>query len=124
VSDKQETIDGLLLEVADEVKAQDAKWGEQNHPLLDQVLLNREGGCTPLRMAQHYEIPTASRAQFLCNSAAENGELTWMHILQEEVSEVCGGLTYAEQRAELIQVAAVVLNCIESLDRQHAADAV
>lgn len=108
-------IYGVLAEVAAERKRQDAKWGEQNHPLIDPVLWGR----WPTRVAEEYEIPTASRAQFLCEEAARKGEVTWAHILVEEVAEFVGGSPQS-MRAELIQVAAVAVAAVEAIDRRAA----
>lgn len=109
----------VIAEVMGERRAQDAKWGEQNHPDLDPVLLGREGGCTPKRMAEEYEIPTAGRAQQLCDVEFGRGTGTWAHILVEEVAEAVGtnGNTVA-LRAELIQVAAVAVAWVEAIDRR------
>jgi len=109
----------VLDEIAAERARQDAKWGEQNHPSLDPVLLNRPGGCTPERMAEHYEIPTEARAKFLCQTNAERGTCTYAHILIEEVAEaIAAGVTSeAALRAELVQTAAVVVAWIEKIDR-------
>lgn len=81
----------VLDEVRDERYRQDEKWGEQNH-----------------------------RPEF------------WLAILMEEVGEVahavCEGGPKAsgiewwrEQRAELVQVAAVAVGFVESLDRNELA---
>ncbi|MEA1798522.1 hypothetical protein [Rhodococcus qingshengii] len=118
----QWTVDTTVLtEVADERARQDAKWGEQNHPNVDHVLMTREGGASPARMAEHYELPTAGRAKFLCDQAAGFGQVTYAHILIEEVAEVVEAATRAsvtELRAELIQVAAVAVAWVEKLDRE------
>ena len=117
-----------MSDIYDEIIAerlrQIEKWGEQNHPDVDQVLMNRRGGCTPQRMAEEYAIPTASRAQFSCNNAARRGQLTFAHILVEEVAEAIDGATMGvaaaagELRTELIQVAAVAVAWVEKLDRE------
>lgn len=109
----------VLEEVSQERYKQNAKWGEQNHPDLDPVLLNREGGCSPSRMAEHYEIPSANRARTLCDMAAQKEELTWAHILIEEVAEVVGTNGDVEElREELVQVAAVAVAWIQAIDRR------
>lgn len=119
---------GVLGEIADERQRQDAKWGEQNHPSLDIVLLNRPGGCTPERMAEQYEIPSEARAKFLCQTNAERGTCTYAHILIEEVAEaIAAGVTSEDAlRTELVQTAAVVVAWIEKIDRargqQEASD--
>lgn len=137
----------ILDEVAAERERQNAKWGEQNHPNVDVVLINRPsvvdgngrtwpGSCTPQRMAEHYEIVTAGRAKFLTDHAASHGQCTWAHILIEEVAEAVEAATLLDQfvaahgrppehdrdlRKELIQVAAVAVQWVEKLDRDRAA---
>lgn len=107
-------------EIREERERQDEKWGQQNHPSVDPVLLGREGGCTPQRMAEEYEIPTATRARGLCQLAAERGQLTWAHILIEEVAEAIEAATSGDEddtREELIQAEAVIRAWREYLDR-------
>ena len=93
---------------------QDQKWGEQNHPILDPQLIDRNAQ----RMAEEYEIPTEARGKQLCEGNFKRGTGTYMHILIEEISEsvACMKDTKA-MRQELIQSAAVIVAMIESLDR-------
>lgn len=109
----------VLDEINTERQRQDAKWGEQNHPDLNMTLLAREGGCTPARMAEHYEIPSAVRATFLCEEMFRRGQGTWAHVLVEEVAEAVGTLGDTKAlREELVQVAAVAVAWIEAIDRR------
>lgn len=110
---------GFVNRVLDERERQNRKWGEQNHPSFDQVLLNRKGSCTPQRMAEHYEIPTPTRARFLCETAFNKGEGTWMHILQEEVSELLEADSHEKLKEELVQIAAVAMAWAECIDRNE-----
>ena len=62
------------------------------------------------------------RAKATCDAAREGGEVSWRHVLQEEVAEVFaerGGSML--QRAELVQVAAVCLRWIEAIDSVRCA---
>lgn len=93
----------VLDEIRAERKAQDAKWGEQNHP-------NGTGG-----ISAHFHADVARND---CNRAAADGRLTWRHILDEEVAEAIAESDPAKLRAELIQVGAVVAAWIEALDRR------
>jgi len=112
-------IKNVVREVMLERWAQDKKWGEQNHPSFDQVLINREGGVTPERMAERYEIPPEWRAKGTCQQEFARGQGTWMDVLQEEVSEACAAFGDPQAlRAELLQVAAVACAWVELLDRQ------
>ena len=109
----------VLHEVAAERVRQNAKWGEQNHPSVDPTLMGRHDGCDAQRMAEEYEIPTATRAKFLCQNAAQIGECTWAHIAVEELCEAveAGVESDAACRAELVQTAAVLVAWIERIDR-------
>lgn len=119
----------VLADVADERIHQDLKWGQQNHPLIDQLLVQQNRPHT--RFAEEYEIPTAFRATQLCRTAGERGQDDWLRILVEEVSEFMaaaedahrGPASTAAARAELVQVAAVAVAAIECIDRSTAAPA-
>lgn len=96
----------VLEEVAAERWSQDQKWGAQDHP--DGTADN-----PTLRAAW------AMSARDECNRAAKLGKLTWRHIMSEEVAEAHAESDPAKLRAELIQVAAVAVAWIESIDRRE-----
>ena len=102
-----------------ERQRQESKWGQQDHPSVDPILTGRNGGATGDRLCQEYEIPSEERAKFLCDTAAKKNVLTWSHILVEEVSEVISAIDDKARREELIQVAAVVVEWIQSIDRKN-----
>ncbi|PVB16820.1 hypothetical protein I3U42_01260 [Mycobacteroides abscessus subsp. abscessus] len=91
----------VLQLIAYERHRQQEKWGDQNHPNVDPVLTRRVGGCTVKRMAEEYEIPSANRAKFLCQTAAERGQVTWGHILVEELAESIESATLLDQATDL-----------------------
>lgn len=92
---------GVLSEVAAERAKQDAKWGaERTHP-----------SGTGKAMS-----PPASYFKTECDRAARDGTITWLHILQEEVAEAAEEGDPSLLRQELVQVAAVAVAWIESLD--------
>lgn len=95
----------VLGEVLAERARQDERWGEQNHP---------DG------TGQYPETISADVARMVCQSAAEGGYLDWLHILREEVAEAFAESDPAQLRAELVQVAAVAVAWIESIDRRTA----
>ena len=97
----------VLREVLHERHMQDAKWGEQDHP-------NGTSGHNFKREADH-----ARRA---CNKAAQNGTVTWFHILREEFWEAMSETDDKRLRAELIQVAAVATAWVEAIDRKAERD--
>lgn len=85
-----------------------------NLPSVDQVLMLRSGGCTAQRMAEEYEIPTASRAR----QKSDRGK-TKAHLLIEEVAAVVEAATIRPigLREQLIRVAATTIKWVEALDR-------
>ena len=95
----------IFAEVLDERERQDKKWGEQNHEIC------YEAGSVG---ARHYS-DLCKRA---CEAASLNRRVTWHDILAEEVAEVYAESDPAKQRAELVQVCAVVFAMIECLDRK------
>lgn len=107
-------MNNILEEIKKERIKQDLKWGEQNWPILDPVLLDRDS----VRMCEEYEIPSEARAKQILDIHANRGDLTYMHILIEEISEAAScGVNIENLRKELIQCAAVTVAMIESLDR-------
>lgn len=95
---------GPLAAVAAERQRQDDKWGEQNHP-------DGTGG--------RYEVRHAEAARRACDTAARTRDLTWRHILNEEVAEALAETDPVNLRAELVQVAAVAAAWVECLDRRE-----
>lgn len=108
----------IIDEIKEERKKQDEKWGVQTHPCIDLDLLERKGSCTPQRMCEHYEIPTETRAKFLCDNSFKNQKGTYAHIALEEFAEVVSEFDIKKRRTELVQLTAVCLAWLESLDRQ------
>lgn len=92
----------VLAAINDEREAQNAKWGEQNHP----------DGTGP-----HYKA-FADFQRELTDLADKTGVLTWKHILAEEFFEALAEEDEAKLRAELIQVAAVATAWVEAIDRR------
>lgn len=106
----------VLSEVHGERQAQDAKWGQQNHP----------DGTGPDRVWA-FTGPAAyvaEQARANCQRLAGEGFVTWLDILLEEVAEALTEDDPAKLRAELIQVAAVAAAWAEAIDRRVARDQV
>jgi hypothetical protein len=95
----------VLAEITAERQRQDARWGEQNHP---------DG--TGLWYAAQAEYERTRT-----NNAAADGNLTFRHVLAEEVAEAFAESDPAALRAELVQVAAVAAAWIEAIDRRVGA---
>jgi hypothetical protein len=96
----------IFAEITAERERQDAKWGEQNHPVVDLA--------TALGLKFFRD-----QARETCELHAERGSCTWYDILKEEFYEAFAESDPARQREELVQVAAVAVEIIECIDR-HA----
>ncbi|MFI7630233.1 hypothetical protein [Microbispora rosea] len=94
-------------EVRAELARQDAKWGVQDHP----------DGTHDCQDTRAY----ADMAREWCQSAAEAGEVTWQHILNEEVAEAFAEEDPEKLLAELLQVEAVARQWRMSIRRRAAA---
>jgi hypothetical protein len=100
----RKTTRGVLEEVFEERRRQDARFGPQNHP----------DGTGP-----GYELePSLDRIRRLNDGAVEYNELTWALILNEEVAEAFAEKDPANLRTELIQCAAICVAWCEALDRR------
>lgn len=114
--------EAVLQEVRLERARQDAKWGEQNHPDADPVLLSRDGGVTPKRLAEEHGVPTGTRGEQRCQTYESRGEANWLAILAEEVGEASDEIAHGDTaalRGELVQVAAVATAWVEAIDRRE-----
>jgi hypothetical protein len=109
-------MDKILQELKEERILQDSKWGEQNHPSVCPILVNRSGGVDGLRLCQEYSITVADTYRSWLKMGRN---MEWATILMEEVAEAieCGG-DELSMRQELIQVGAVVVAWIECIDRR------
>lgn len=92
----------VLTDVWDERVRQAIKWGQQNY--LDGTA--RPGS---VELADHYRA--------VCQSNTPDTD-NWQDILLEEVYEAMAESDPEKLRAELVQVAAVAVSWIESLDRR------
>jgi hypothetical protein len=92
----------VLEQVSHERVRQGAVWGEQNHP---------NGTGVPSMQA------AAERSRLVCDSNFRRGKGSWADILREEFHEALAESDPQQLRAELVQVAAVAVAWIESIDR-------
>ena len=99
------TLDRALVEVELERARQDAKWGEQNH----------DDGTGKPGDREHADYMRRCTEAFFAIRAG-----TWRDILEEEVMEAFAEEDPKLLRAELVQVAAVAVSWIESIDRRLA----
>ena len=105
------TTQKVLLDVAAERVRQDEKWGQLNH----RILPDNPGTDTEIR--ERYLRKSAQEAQQLTDFLANTKRITHMDILIEEVWEAIEAKGTEHLRRELVQVAAVAVNMIESIDR-------
>lgn len=105
----------VLDDIRAERAAQNAKWGEQNHPdgTGADIWWNLTGPAHAVR----------DTARHLTDAHAEGigGPLTWLDILREEVGEAFAEGDPEKLRTELIQVAAVATQWVEAIDRRSTA---
>ena len=101
--DSETTLD-VLREVALERTKQDKKWGEQNHPWYQSKTI--WSGLT-----------LADTAKYCVDIQAKTDTLDFAGILTEEYLEAIEETDVVNARIELIQVAAVAVAAIESIDR-------
>lgn len=101
-----------LDDVVTERAAQDARWGEQNHP----------NGTGPTVL---WAGTATGRAAYLArlyrdvtNEHAHAGRLTWLDIALEEIAEAFAEDDPARLRAEVVQCAAVFVAWAEAIDRR------
>ncbi|TKJ25251.1 hypothetical protein [Blastococcus sp. CCUG 61487] len=118
----REGLRAVLLEVADERARQDAKWGRQAHPDVDVMISRLHGAGAARRAAAFYGVPTAAAAQADTDAAARSGQLSWTHIAVEELAELVEAAAVgdaAAMRTEAIQLAAVLVQWVQAMDRRR-----
>lgn len=110
----------VLGEVAAERVAQEAKWGEQNHPNGTGPMTTLPGlpfECDEDGDVYVYADEFESWARGRCEWLADTDRCTYAAILLEEVAEALATLDPAQLRRELVQVAAVAVAWVEKIDR-------
>lgn len=115
-SDPDAPDPAIYEEIAIERMAQDARWGEQNHPSIPQ-------GMSTLSACHELGIPSENHAKELCDRAAKKGKITYAHIVSEEFSESVEAKTERDRRGELVQLGACVVAWIEAIDRREKSKA-
>ena len=97
-------LEAVLHEVRMERDRQDALFGDQSQ------LPDGTGG------DGYKHLAVVDR--WACKMAAEQGTVTWRHILHEEVSEAFAESDPEKLRVELVQIAAVATAWAQALDRR------
>lgn len=101
------TTGGVLLEVLAERKRQDERWGQQNHPWDN--------------YAEHVVrwgfVVFEDQAKQLVDWLGKKDLIDYAGILTEEYLEAVNADSIERVREELIQVAAVAVAAVESIDR-------
>lgn len=113
------SVTEVSKQVLEERANQLLKWGVQSYPSFDEILIKRgKGEYEAQGMCHNYEIPSESRAKFMCNTHMERGDVTWPHIVIEELSEAISTLDERKCREEIVQMIAVCFAWIEDIDRR------
>jgi len=121
----------ILVEAMYEVERQDKKWGEQNHPCLNNQVMKAakeavDSGNIPAldlsTMSRYYAMPSEKTAQNNCDFAAKIGQVTFAHIAIEELAEVLEAWDENDRREELIQLLAVLIQWVAKIDRNRGAN--
>lgn len=94
----------IFSEITAERQRQDAKWGEQNHPMREED-------------DDAFLKSVAYSCRQICDYKSVLQSVTWLDILREEFYEAFAESDPARQREELVQVAAVAVEIIECIDR-------
>lgn len=100
----------LLAEVCEERRRQDARWGEQNHPMHRSLTA----------AYRKYHSQEADWHKRLNDAASHAEGVTWDGVLTEELHEAKAEDDWAAARVEWVQAAAVILAMIEAQDREAA----
>lgn len=96
----------VIADVLTEIGRQDALWGWQNWQSFDK--------------GADYGIPSQVEAKSVLNERFADGVGSWADIFVEEVAEAFDEQGCVENlREELIQVAAVVIQWVSSIDRNE-----
>lgn len=103
----------VIVEVMHERCRQHEKWGQQNH-------CDGTGSISNAIDWQTHHAPSvfAEICKEKCREAAAAGEVTYAHILLEEVAEAFAESDAKRLRAELLQVAATAVQWVEAIDRR------
>lgn len=102
-------------EILEEVINQYNKWGIMNHPSIANTLNPVNGP----QISSYYEVPKEQRAKDLCEEAFASDNPSWGVIAVEELVESLTAFDPEHRREELIQLAAVCISWIDSIDRNE-----
>ncbi|MGW0795150.1 NUDIX hydrolase [Streptomyces sp. NPDC002692] len=105
---------GVFDRIAAERLAQDAQWGEQNHP-------DGTGGDDATLLGRSFAA-YRDLVRRACKEAEARGEVTWALIDLEEDFEALAETDLTRLRAELVQSAAVKVAWIQAIDRRLQQD--
>ena len=115
----------VLDEVLTERARQNSEWGQQNHPWDGLAPIQDELNWIQVGYGQtlfsHWMAggwrKSSEDVKRAVDRNAETGDLDYAGILAEEFAEALDAMSIEEVRAELVQVAAVAVAAIESIDR-------
>lgn len=119
----------VVAQILSERHAQDAKWGEQNHPDISPRIHMGEAMAQHPRaleifskqVARYYGVPHVDVARASCDNEHKRGQGSWFSIHIEELGEALEAAVLGDTvalRTELVQLAATVTAHIEAIDRR------
>ena len=110
------TMQKILQEIVNERLKQNQKWGEQNHPSLHPLAPQDN----PADICEKWlGIPIEGRIKRWVDDQAKNNLSNWSAIALGEFVECVVAPNDYERRSELVQLAAVIVQWIECLDRNN-----
>ena len=109
----------IYEEILLERHLQDEKWGIQDHPSVSKNIVLGPSSNPSEKVSRYYGLPTVDKAKYIADEAAKKGDITWSHIAVEELCEVVGADNDVHRRHELVQLAAVCIAWIQSIDRKN-----
>lgn len=119
MSELPDPTTAVLADISAERMRQDERWGVQNLPFGTGPL------STPLQpYASHKATLVEQTFRQRTDINTENGTLTFIDVLLEEVFEAAAESDPQRLRDELVQVAAVAVKTVEAIDRQSVAGSV
>ena len=104
--------DKVLFDILIERKKQDEKYGEHNRRTSAQMLSTLP--------CERYGLPSEEVIKSHTDEAMEVGKLTFAHVATEELIEAISAKDEVNQREELIQCAASIVQWIEAIDRKNS----
>lgn len=109
----------LFRDICNERVRQIEKWGDTSHPSTPWDVAGIEPNMVLVEKQIAEQFERAAKEDCAANFKAGRG--TWWHLAHEELAEALAARDEKHRRAELVQLAAVVVAWIEDIDRKATA---